>query len=147
LRQRQGGGGMTGRQVGASHVVTRAERDQAVTDWLLAAAQDLYRARGEWESIGVTMLRCGGIFTVVAVPADIVHTAAGTVEPDAVDAYLCEALHGGPVFIGASGRHYCALVPVSTACRWKSREAVCHAAGTFVRVPRPGRTRSEVGPG
>ena len=125
-------------------VVTRAERDQAVEDWLRAAAHDITKARDEWRTMGVALLRCGGIFAAVGIPAELVHAAAGSDEPDAVDAFLRDALHGGPVFTGAYWRTYYALVPASTARHWRCREAECHGVGSYIGVPRPGRTRGEV---
>ena len=136
-----------GAEVKPGHIVTRAERTLAVTDWLLAAAHDRHRADAEWRDLGVTLLRCGGIFSVVGIPADIVHGAAGTAEPDTVDAFLHQALHGGPVFVGASWRHYYALAPASTARYWQGRGVACHGIGACIGVPRPGRLRGDVRPG
>lgn len=126
-------------------VTSRAERQLAVSHWLLAAAQDMNEARKEWAVGGIALLRCGGIFSAIRVPAEVVHAAAGTDELHQVNAYLSAALMGGPVFVDVASRRYYALVPGSAARQdaWKSRlvpEAECLGSGCFLGVPTPGAT-------
>ncbi|WP_405710147.1 MULTISPECIES: hypothetical protein [unclassified Streptomyces] len=124
-------------------VHSRRDRELAVGHWLLSAAPDMNEARDQWARTGIALLRCGGVFTAVRIQADIVQAAAGTEEPDLVDAFLGEALQGGPVFIDMSSRRYYVLVPVSTpAGRWvPGVESL--GSGSFLGVPRPQRTELE----
>lgn len=54
-------------------VHTRHERELAVSHWLLAAAQEVKEARKEWAVAGIALLRCGGIFSAIRVPAEVVQ--------------------------------------------------------------------------
>ncbi|WP_433917049.1 hypothetical protein [Streptomyces sp. NBC_01744] len=124
---------------------TRHERQLAVSHWLLAAAQDMKEARKEWAVAGIALLRCGGIFSAIRVPAEVVHAAAGTDELHQVNAYLSAALMGGPVFVDVASRRYYVLVPASAAHQdvWKSRlvpEVECLGSGCFLGVPSPNAT-------
>ncbi|MGW0495006.1 hypothetical protein ACWD0Z_06080 [Streptomyces sp. NPDC003007] len=107
-----------------------------VEDWLLAAAPDVQQARWEWGDGGLTFLRCGGLFTAIRLPGDLVRAAAGSSKATEVDAYLAEAL-GGPV-IASRGRYY-ALVPPGTADEWPSLVVECLGEGTYLGVPRVDR--------
>ncbi|MEV6164384.1 hypothetical protein AB0L71_21090 [Streptomyces sp. NPDC052052] len=127
---------------------TRKDRESVVGDWLLGAAPDLDEARTEWATTGIALLRCGGAFTAVRIQADIVQAAAGTEDPERVDAFLAEALHGGPVFIDRSSRRYYALVPASTSRlpQWAGCAvpgAECLGSGCFLGVPCLQRTEPE----
>ncbi|MEU8834324.1 hypothetical protein [Streptomyces sp900116325] len=126
-------------------VHTRHERQLAVSHWLLAAAPDMKEARKEWAVGGIALLRCGGIFSAIRVPAEVVHAAAGTEELHQVNAYLSAELMGGPVFVDVASRRYYVLVPASAAHQdvWKSRvvpEAECLGSGCFLGVPTPSAT-------
>ncbi|MFG2632000.1 hypothetical protein [Streptomyces sp. NPDC048473] len=126
-------------------VHTRRERELAVSHWLLAAAPDMKAARREWEGTGIALLRCGGIFSAIRVPAEEVHAAAGTEDLHQVDAYLSEALMGGPVFVDVTSRRYYVLVPASAALQdvWESRlvpDAECLGSGCFLGVLTPKAT-------
>ncbi|MBT3154580.1 hypothetical protein HTV45_27535 [Streptomyces sp. CHD11] len=98
------------RPVEATAVVTGSERELAVAQWLLSAADDRERARAEWGSAGLALLRCGGILGAVGLPARLVWSAAGSEELMPVDAYLSQALEG-PVFMDLHTLRYYALVP------------------------------------
>lgn len=124
---------------------TRHERQLAVSHWLLAAAQDVKEARKEWAVAGIALLRCGGIFSAIRVPAEVVHAAVGTDELHQVNANLSAALMSGPVFVDVASRRYCVLVPASAALQdvWKSRlvpEAECLGSRCFLGVPAPDAT-------
>ncbi|WP_326813868.1 hypothetical protein [Streptomyces sp. NBC_01763] len=126
-------------------VHTRHEQQLAVSHWLLAAAQDMKEARKEWAVAGIALLRCGGIFSAIRIPAEVVHAAVGTEELHQVNAYLSAALMGGPVFVDVASRRYYVLVPASAAHQdvWKSRlvpEAECLGPGCFLGVPSPSAT-------
>lgn len=98
------------RVVEATSVAKRSERDLAVAHWLLSAAGDRERARADWDSGGLALLRCGGVLGAVRIPARIVWCAAGSEDLTMVDVYLSQAL-AGPVFMDLHTLHYYALVP------------------------------------
>ncbi len=121
-------------------VHTRQARELAVGHWLLTATNDRRQARVEWETSGIALLRCGSIFSAVRIPAVVVHAAAGTEDAQAVDAYLSDALQGGPVFSDSCSQVYYALVPASTARRWDVPETECLGVNCYLGVPSPERT-------
>ncbi|MFD4644798.1 hypothetical protein [Streptomyces sp. NPDC058441] len=119
------------------------DRELASAHWLLSAALAIKEARREWAENGITVLRCGGLFTAIRISASIVHAAAGTEDPVAVSHYLARVLRG-PVFADQASRRFYALVPASTQrlSPWHGTtvpEAECLGANCFVGVPRPGR--------
>ncbi|MFE7330767.1 hypothetical protein ACFU8W_38670 [Streptomyces sp. NPDC057565] len=127
---------------------SRQERELAVGHWLLTAAPDMNEARDQWATRGIALLRCGGTFAAIRIPAGIVQAAAGTEDPKRIGVYLDEAVHG-PVFIDMSSQRYYALVPASTSRlpQWADRqvpEAECLGSGCFLGVPRPQRTEPEM---
>lgn len=116
---------------------TTAERQLAAAHWLLSAHPAPDRARKEWAAEGgLALLPLGTLFSAVRIPARLVHAAAGREDPAAVDAFLAEALHGGPVICDPRGRRYYALVPASTAVRWRQPGAECLGRDTYLGVPR-----------
>ncbi|MGA6220171.1 hypothetical protein ACPESV_07490 [Streptomyces umbrinus] len=118
-------------------VHTRADDELDVTEWLLQAADDPARARAEWQTMDVALLRCGVRFTAVRVRADVVFAAARSEECARVDAYLADALHGGPVFVDRrSGWYYC-LITAGTFTTWRVPDTACLAADTYLGVPHP----------
>lgn len=122
----------------------RKDRELAVSHWLLSAAPDMCEARDQWCTKGIALLRCGAVFAAVRIQADIVQAAAGTEDTEHTDAYLKEALQGGPVFIDTSSQRYYALVPASTSQmpQWASAVpgAECLGPGCFLGVPSPQQT-------
>ncbi|MFD0078623.1 hypothetical protein ACFVIY_40240 [Streptomyces sp. NPDC127166] len=109
-------------------------RQAAAETWLLLAAPDRCKALVEWEREGLTLLRCGGLFSAVRIPAAVVHAAAGTEDPYELTAILRQALDG-PVFYDRSGRHFYALTPHSTARLWQVPESECLGPDFFLGVP------------
>lgn len=130
-------------------VHTRADRNLAAGHWLLSAAEDMQRARNEWADSGIALLRCGTLFTAVRLAAGLVHAAAGTEDLRAVDAYLAEALLGGPAFVDTRWWRYYALVPASTARlpQWQHQapDAECLGRHSFLGVPDLTRTDPDDG--
>lgn len=116
----------------ASAIAADRERVLLVEEWLLAAAPDVQQARWEWGEGGLTFLRCGGLFTAIRLPGDLVQAAAASSNPTEMDAYLAEVL-GGPV-IASRGRYY-ALVAPSAGVEWRHSAAECLAWGTWLGVP------------
>ncbi|MCM2388587.1 hypothetical protein [Streptomyces albipurpureus] len=125
-------------------LTTGAERRLAVAHWLLAAAAEPSRARFEWATYGVALLRCGGLFTAVRIPGALVRAAADTEEPEALAEFLAEALHGGPVFHDPRSRQYYVLTPASTARRWSLQDADCLGSNTFLGVPATDRVEPDL---
>ncbi|GAA1009890.1 hypothetical protein GCM10009564_26410 [Streptomyces thermogriseus] len=93
------------------------ERQLAVAYWLLSAARDRDVARREWLTHGAALLACGGIFSAVRMPGDLVRAAAQTADEAEVNGFLRRALDGGPVIHSRYADHYYVLVPGSTAWR------------------------------
>ncbi|MEU6605085.1 ATP-binding protein [Streptomyces shenzhenensis] len=98
-------------------ILTDEERRLAVEHWLLAAAEDRTWARNEWERDGIALLRCGGVFGTVHISADIIHGAAGSDDPAAVNGHLAKAVLGGPVVVDQETSPYYVLVGRSTGSR------------------------------
>ncbi|MEV5386226.1 hypothetical protein [Streptomyces sp. NPDC052721] len=125
-------------------VVTRQEREAAVRSWLLLSAAHASTSRTEWDRAGIALLRCGALFSVIRMSAELVEAAAGSREPDSVRGFLTAALLGGPAFVDQNSGRYYALVPASTADRpeWRDRRHAPHAEAlgrdSYVGVPRPG---------
>ncbi|MFG2406855.1 hypothetical protein ACGFR8_21385 [Streptomyces brevispora] len=117
-----------------------SERHLAVEHWLLSAARDRKAARTEWNQRNVALLPCGTLFSAVRVPAALVQAAAGSTDLPVIDAFLGHALLEGPVICDRYADWYYALVPASTADRWKTLDAVCLGRESSLGVPRPGRT-------
>jgi len=124
-------------------VHTRQEREQAVRSWLLLAAEGLDTTGLSWQKAGITLLRCGVLFAAVRMEAELVRAAAGSDDHKAVNAFLDNALHGGPVFIDQHSARYYALVPASAAQRreWCERRHAPAAEllghDSLLGVPRP----------
>ncbi|MFD5251347.1 hypothetical protein ACFWM5_00690 [Streptomyces bobili] len=123
-----------------------ADRRLATEHWLLSTlprdARD--RARREWGEHRIAMLPLGTLFSAVRLPAHLVHAVAGGVRPSAtVDAFLDEALDGGPVICDPNGRWYYLLVPGSTprtwhqaVDEWRNQEVDCLGRESYLGVPR-----------
>ncbi|MFF8872390.1 hypothetical protein [Streptomyces massasporeus] len=120
------------------------DRVLVIEDWLLAAASDVQQARREWGEGGLTLLRCGDLFTAIRLPGDSVRAAASSIDPAEVSAYLAKVLDGGPVI--ASRSRYYALVPPSTGVAWQHPDAECLTWGTWLGVPPVTSTTCEDSP-
>ncbi|MGW6244435.1 hypothetical protein [Streptomyces roseolus] len=99
-------------------VHSRRDREAGAESWLVLAAPDADEAHREWATDGLAMLSCGVSFTVIRIPAEIVHAAAGVTGREEVATYLATALDGGPCFFDRSSQAYFVLTPLSTARRW-----------------------------
>ncbi|MGW0824585.1 hypothetical protein [Streptomyces sp. NPDC002845] len=136
-------------EAGAGVLVhSRQDREVAVRSWLLTAAQDARQARTQWQESGMALLRCGGLFGAIRISGDLVRTVAGTDSSKKIDAFLADALQGGPVFLDLYAQRYYVLVPVSAGQRyeWAARrgpEAEFLGRGCFLGVPRPECTEPE----
>jgi len=111
--------------------------------WLLSAAKEERTARQQWAEHGIALLSCGGIFSAVRIPGDLVRAAAGATRTEEVNAYLRQALNGGPVFVDTYSNLYYALVPSSTARCWNVRDlpgVECLGRDHYLGVPATDRT-------
>lgn len=117
--------------------VSAEECAAAVGTWLLMAAEDVATARAEWINDGRALLQTGTLFSVVVLPAWLVHAAAGTAEPKKVSDFLTEALEGGGVFYETAVRRYYALTPPSAERDWAVANTSILGRYAAVLVPSP----------
>lgn len=125
----------------------RTDRDLATSQWLLCTLPEGARgqARDEWTDHKLALLPLGTLFSAVRLPGRLV-LAAGAIRawnPVDVDAFLHEALEGGPVICDPHRRWYYALVPGRMPEKWHAaREewqalgVECLGRGTYLGVPR-----------
>ncbi|MFE6337275.1 hypothetical protein ACFVOK_29285 [Streptomyces sp. NPDC057798] len=97
----------------------------------------------EWRDQGLALLPLGTLFSAVRLPGPLVRALAASVDPEDIDAFLGEALKGGPVIHGPEGRRYYALVPPGTTLDWRAPAAACLGDGTYLGVPRTDLTELE----
>ncbi|MER8220356.1 hypothetical protein ABTZ58_07110 [Streptomyces sp. NPDC094143] len=123
-----------------------ADRRLAAGHWLLSTlpAPQRAMARQEWRCHEVAMLPLGGLFSAVRLPGRMVAAVAGRSETAALDAFLAQALDGGPVICDPHFSRYYALVPASmprtwhkAVDDWRTRDVDCLGRGTYLGVPRP----------
>lgn len=103
-------------------VHTSADRRLAIEHWLLSTLPGPGReqARTEWQTSSMTMLRLGTLFSAVRIPGRLVLAAASQgPKRDQLDAFLGEALAGGPAIYDPHSDQYYALVPASMAEKYK----------------------------
>ncbi|MFD5238036.1 hypothetical protein [Streptomyces tendae] len=120
------------------------DRRLAAEHWLLSTVRDPSGARREWRQHGIALLPLGTLFSAVRLPQRLVVAVTGGAGPsDEVDAFLDEALGGGPVICDPRGHRYYALVPASmpttwhqAADDWRVMEVDCLGRDTFLGVPR-----------
>lgn len=119
--------------------MVRAAR--AVTEWLASAHDVPAQARREFD-VGVALVPTGTRFDAIRLPADVVHAAARSEDPDAVAVFLARILEDGAVIHDAYGVGvwYYALVPPGTYADWRVPGAECLRPGTWLGVPRPDLT-------
>ncbi|MFJ3496801.1 hypothetical protein ACIPPJ_24865 [Streptomyces sp. NPDC086091] len=117
---------------------TGRDRRPAVEHWLLAAADDVTRARREWQEYGVTLLRCGRSFDAVRVPRLLVEAAAGTADRARLGRYIRAALLGGPAFLDAAEYDLYCLVPPATSTEWRVPGTECLGKDAHLSVPHLG---------
>ncbi|WP_331748214.1 hypothetical protein [Streptomyces sp. NBC_00648] len=109
----------------------------AITNWLASAHHVPAQARREFD-VGIALVPTGEKFDAIRLPSPVVHAAAGSQDPDAVAAYLTEALKNGAVIHDAYGIGvwYYALVPPGTHTHWQVPDVECLRPGTWLGVPR-----------
>ncbi|KPI17669.1 hypothetical protein OK074_1690 [Actinobacteria bacterium OK074] len=116
---------------------TRVDDELDVTEWLLQAADDPARARAEWQTMDVALLRCGVHFSAIRAPAGVVFAVARSEDRVRVNEYLAAALHGGPVFVDRQSGWYYFLVPSGACASWRVPDTVWLGADSYLGVPHP----------
>lgn len=121
-----------------------ADRRSAAEQWLLSGHPFPEQARKEWQEQRITLVPLGVRFSAVRIPGRLVHAVAAATEAQEVDAFLDEALAGGPVICDPHGLRYYALVPGgmpstwgAAADDWRAQHVDCLGRGTYLGVPRP----------
>ncbi|GGP77402.1 hypothetical protein GCM10010278_64810 [Streptomyces melanogenes] len=110
---------------------------RAITDWLASAHHIPAQARREFD-VGIALFPTGEKFDAIRLPAEVVHAAASSEDPDIIATFLAEALKAGAVIHDAYGVGvwYYALVPPGTYADWRTPGAECLRPGTWLGVPR-----------
>ncbi|MFK8908220.1 hypothetical protein [Streptomyces sp. YS-3] len=96
------------------------QSDRVITAWLASAHSVPAQARQEFD-VGIALVPTGEKFDAIRLSAQVVHAAANSEDPDAVAAFLAQALEGGAVIHDAYGVGvwYYALVPPGTHATWQ----------------------------
>lgn len=120
-----------------------ADRQLAITHWLLAATPYPDRARQQWRTDGTAMLPLGGRIAAVRIPGRVLTALTGRVTLTEMDAFLGQTLGGGPVICDTRVPRYYALVPASTPSTWSQTITGWHemdvqvlGRGDYLAVPR-----------
>jgi hypothetical protein len=131
-------------------VHSTADRRLSTEHWLMATcpASSHERLRAEWQENKVALLPLGTLFSAVRIPGRLISAMALTEDLEEVDAFLEDALRGGPVICAPHGRRYYALVPASVARTWSEAAKEWRRAGvevlgqgSYLGVPRVDATR------
>ena len=114
-----------------------SQRLLSASHWLLSAHPKPNQAREEWSKAGgLVLLPLGTVFSAVRIPERLVHAAAGSEDPTAVNAFLADALFEGPVICDPRASRFYALVPPSSDMEWPYPGAEHLGHGTYLGVPR-----------
>ncbi|HEY9353713.1 MAG TPA: hypothetical protein VIP28_10695 [Nocardioides sp.] len=122
-----------------------SDRRLAAEHWLLSTLAEHRRARArlEWREEGVAMLPLGTLFSAVRLPIRLITAITGPLKLPEIDAFLADALDGGPVVCDLNGLRYYALVPASVprtwrdaAHEWRDADADVLGRDTLLGVPR-----------
>lgn len=124
-------------------VHTGSDRRQATSQWLLATHPQPEQARREWTENTVALLPLGTLFSAVRIPQALLFAIAGRMSHQETDAFLADALKGGPVICDPRQRRYWALVPGSMPAKytaaaegWMDLGVECQGRGWYLGVPR-----------
>ncbi|AWL40874.1 MULTISPECIES: hypothetical protein [Streptomyces] len=103
-------------------------------EWLVSAAPDPDACRREWERVplGIALLPAGGRWDVLAVPVELGYPTLDV---------LTRLVHRpGPVLLGFGDARMGFFVPPGTASGWLGTGVRGIGRGSWIAVPRPGRT-------
>ncbi|MEU9990300.1 hypothetical protein AB0E10_26565 [Streptomyces sp. NPDC048045] len=117
---------------------TQEALDRAISAWLARAHPTPERARAEWAIQGVALLPLGDRFAAVRMPANVVHAAVASRDPDRVAVCLGVMLGGSIIYDRrVSGGTYYALIQGHAGLVWAYDDiATCLGHGTYLGVPR-----------
>ncbi|MGY0068664.1 hypothetical protein ACWZEH_18055 [Streptomyces sp. QTS137] len=120
-----------------------ADHRLALEHWLLSRHSAPSRTRVEWQEQGIALLPLGTLFSAVRIPGCLVQAVTASADPKEADAFLDDALGGGPVICDPNGPRYYALVPAGVPATWRdaaedwrAHDVACLGRGTYLGVPR-----------
>ncbi|WP_435284543.1 hypothetical protein [Streptomyces koelreuteriae] len=122
-----------------------ADRHSATVLWLLSTlpAPSRDRARLEWQEHKVAMLPLGTLFSAVRIPGQLVAALTGCTETAELDAFMDQALGGGPVICDPRHFRYYAVVPADmpkawqrAADAWRAMGVELLGLGSYLGVPQ-----------
>lgn len=121
-------------------MLTPADMDRLITEWLARAHPVPQQAHAEWSHQGVALLPLGGLFAAVRLPCELVQAAVGYEEPALIAAAIQEWL-SGPVIHDhrTAGATYYALINWGAGVIQQleqAEDAPCLGKGTYLGVPR-----------
>ncbi|EPH45336.1 hypothetical protein ABT390_35585 [Streptomyces aurantiacus] len=111
---------------------------QRITEWLARADPNPVAVYGAWSEHGVALLPLGRRFDAVRVPAQRVHAAVGSNDPQIVASSLRDWLEGPVIrdLRSSMGPYYVLISP--NAAAWDGAEERL-STDTYLGVPRPGQ--------
>lgn len=114
-----------------------ADRHLATAHWLLSMLPTPSRdqARLEWQEHQVAMLPLGTLFSAVRIPGRLMIALTACTETAELDAFMGQALGGGPVVCDPRHSRYYALVPAGMPKRWQHAAEAWRAMGVELLGP------------
>ncbi|MBW5420254.1 hypothetical protein GKQ77_01545 [Streptomyces sp. BG9H] len=122
-------------------MIVRQDVNQIAT-WLAYAQRAPEQAQREWSDTGVALLPLGSRFEVARLPERLVLAAVCTTAPQAVAVLLGRALNGPVIYdnLAMGGTYYALMRPRAERAWTHQAVAPCLGAGSYLGVPRIGRT-------
>jgi len=121
-------------------VLTSADMDRLIAQWLARAHPVPEQARAEWATQGVALLPLGKLFCAVRLPGDLVSAAVSSAAADQVADALAKLLQGPVIHDHRStGATYYALINWGAGVIQQmdqNDDAPCLSTGTYLGVPR-----------
>ncbi|MEU3840570.1 hypothetical protein AB0E88_11110 [Streptomyces sp. NPDC028635] len=111
---------------------------KTAVEWLASVAPDPEACRWEWERspLGVALLPAGRAWDVLILPGDLGYPT--------LDVLTRILDRPGPVLVDFGDHRMGFFVPPGTAGRWVGTGVRSAGAGTWIVVPRPGRSAGAV---
>lgn len=122
-----------------------ADWSLATAHWLLSALPSPSRDQAwlEWQEHQVTMLPLGTLFSAVRIPGRLVAALTSCTGAAELDAFMGQALGGGPVVCDPRHFRYYALVPAGMPKRrqraadvWRAMGVELLGLGSYLGVPQ-----------